>query len=48
MEKSYRITGMTCAACAAHVQRAVSKVPGVHSAEVNIAAGKLRHAEKSR
>ncbi len=41
MEKSYRITGMTCAACAAHVQRAVSKVPGVHSAEVNIATEKL-------
>ncbi|MFZ5976019.1 MAG: copper ion binding protein, partial [Bacillota bacterium] len=40
-EKTYRITGMTCAACAAHVQKAVAKLPGVEHSEVNIATEKL-------
>ncbi len=40
-ESTYPVTGMSCSACAAHVQRAVSKVPGVESAEVNLAAEKL-------
>jgi Cu+-exporting ATPase len=41
VEKSIAVTGMTCSACAAHVQRAVSKLPGVASADVNIATEKL-------
>lgn len=40
-EKSYNVTGMTCAACAANVKRAVSKVPGVEQGDVNIATEKL-------
>ncbi|MEA4940658.1 MAG: heavy metal translocating P-type ATPase [Christensenella sp.] len=36
-ESRYTVTGMTCASCSAHVQRAASKVPGVTSAEVNLA-----------
>jgi len=40
-ETSYSVTGMTCSACAAHVQRAAAAVPGVESAEVNLAAEKL-------
>lgn len=40
-EQSFTITGMTCAACAAAVKRAVSKLAGVESADVNIAAEKL-------
>lgn len=40
-EKSYGVTGMTCAACAASVKRAVAKVPGVEQSEVNIATEKL-------
>ena len=36
-ESRYTVTGMTCSACSAHVQRAASKVPGVTSAEVNLA-----------
>ena len=35
------VTGMTCAAYAARVENAVSKVPGVVKAEVNLLAGKL-------
>lgn len=36
------ITGMTCGGCAAHVQRALEKVPGVESAEVSHEEGKAR------
>jgi Cu+-exporting ATPase len=34
------IEGMTCASCVAHVQKAARLVPGVESAEVNLARGK--------
>jgi Cu+-exporting ATPase len=40
-EKSYTITGMTCAACSAAVKRAVSRMDGVLSVEVNIATEKM-------
>ena len=40
-ESRYTVTGMTCSACSAHVQRAASKVPGVTSAEVNLATETL-------
>ncbi|WP_297026403.1 heavy metal translocating P-type ATPase [uncultured Dialister sp.] len=32
----YMVTGMTCAACQAHVEKAVSKVPGVDSVTVSL------------
>ena len=32
----YNITGMSCAACQAHVEKAVSKVPGVDSVSVSL------------
>lgn len=32
----YDITGMSCAACAARIEKAVSKVPGVSSVSVNL------------
>ena len=41
-EQNYKVTGMTCSACSAHVQRAVSKIDGVSSAEVNLATETLR------
>ena len=28
--KQYNVTGMSCAACSARVEKAVSKVPGAH------------------
>jgi len=34
-----KITGMTCDSCAAHVQEALEKVPGVQSAVVSYAKG---------
>ena len=34
--KKYTITGMSCAACSAHVEKAVSKVPGVTSVSVSL------------
>lgn len=40
-EKTYRVTGMTCASCAAHAQKAAAKLPGVEHSDVNIATEKL-------
>ena len=41
IEKTYSVSGMTCASCAAHVQKAVAKLPGVETAEVNLATEKM-------
>ena len=43
-DSTYRVTGMSCSACSAHVQKAVSKMEGVKSAEVNLTTEKL-HVE---
>jgi P-type Cu+ transporter len=40
-ERTYRVTGMSCASCAAHVQKEVSRLDGVESADVNISTEKL-------
>jgi copper chaperone CopZ len=34
------VQGMTCASCVAHVEGALSELPGVESAVVNLATGK--------
>lgn len=34
--KQYDVTGMSCAACSANVEKAVSKVPGVTSCSVSL------------
>lgn len=34
------VSGMDCASCVAHVQNAIKKVQGVHSANVNLARGR--------
>ena len=36
MTEKFVITGMTCAACAAHVERAAASVPGVHLSLIHI------------
>lgn len=41
MTKQFAVTGMTCAACSAHVERAVSQLPGVKTAAVNLMLGRL-------
>ena len=38
-EIRFRITGMSCAGCAAAIQRAVEAQPGVSSASVSITQG---------
>jgi len=35
-----KITGMTCAACSARIEKALNKMPGIHSAVVNLAMEK--------
>ena len=42
---SLDIGGMTCAACAGRVERALARVPGVADASVNLATEVARHAE---
>lgn len=36
MEREFRITGMSCAGCAARVQKCVAALPGVSSVQVNL------------
>ena len=35
-EKKYKVNGMFCAACQAHVQKAAEKVDGVSKADVSL------------
>ena len=41
MQLKFDITGMTCAACSARVEKVVSSVSGVRHAEVNLLAGTM-------
>lgn len=41
MELKFDVTGMTCAACSARVEKVTGKVAGVQKAEVNLLAGKM-------
>ena len=41
MKERYRVTGMSCAACSARVQRVTEKLEGVKLANVNLLAGTL-------
>ena len=41
MKIKFEITGMTCAACSARVEKVTAKVPGVTKAEVNLLAGSM-------
>jgi Cu+-exporting ATPase len=36
MKQKFEITGMTCSACSAHVEKAVGKLPGIRSAAVSL------------
>jgi copper chaperone CopZ len=38
MKKKFEVSGMSCAACQANVTRAVSKLDGVHNANVSLLA----------
>ena len=41
MKLKFNITGMTCAACSARVEKVAGAVDGVQKAEVNLLAGTL-------
>lgn len=41
MKQNFNVTGMTCSACSAHVEKAVSKVEGVQEVQVNLLAGTM-------
>ena len=40
--KQYTVTGMTCAACSARVEKAVSALEGVDSVAVNLLTGNMQ------
>ena len=42
MNLKFDITGMTCAACSARVEKVTSAVPGVQKVEVNLLAGTMQ------
>ena len=39
--EKFVVTGMTCSACSAHVEKSVSKVEGVSAVSVNLLAGSM-------
>ena len=48
MKLKFKVTGMTCAACSARVEKVTKAVPGVQSCEVNLLAGAMTaEAEES-
>ena len=36
IKKEFNVTGMTCAACQANVEKTIKKLPGVESVSVNL------------
>ena len=42
MKLKFQVTGMTCAACSARVEKVTGAVPGVEKAEVNLLAGTMQ------
>ena len=41
MKQRFRVGGMSCAACSAHVEKSVAAVPGVREVQVNLLAGSM-------
>ena len=41
MKQRFRVGGMSCAACPAHVEKSVSAVPGVSAVQVNLLADSM-------
>ena len=42
MKLKFQVTGMTCAACSARVEKVTKAVPGVEKAEVNLLGGTMQ------
>ena len=45
--EQYTVTGMSCAACSARVEKAVSAVPGVASCSVNLLTNSIQAIENA-
>ena len=41
MKQQFNVTGMSCAACSAHVEKAVRALPGMQDVQVNLLAGSM-------
>ena len=41
MKQKFTVTGMTCSACSAHVDKAVRKLEGVSEVNVNLLGGSM-------
>ena len=41
MKLKFNVSGMTCAACSARVEKVAAQVEGVHKVEVNLLAGTM-------
>ena len=41
MKQKFNVTGMTCSACSAHVDKAVRKLDGVCEVNVNLLGGSM-------
>ena len=42
MKQTFSVTGMTCSACSAHVEKAVSRVEGVSAVNVNLLSNNMQ------
>ena len=42
MKQTFNVTGMTCSACSAHVEKAVARVAGVSAVSVNLLSGSMQ------
>ncbi|MFV0466838.1 MAG: heavy metal translocating P-type ATPase [Lachnospiraceae bacterium] len=42
MKEKYSITGMTCSACSSHVEKSVSKLPGMTNVSVNLLTNSMQ------
>ena len=40
-KQSFKVLGMNCAACSARLEKVISALPGIESANVNLATEKL-------
>ena len=42
MKQKFNVTGMTCSACSAHVEKAVCALPGISDVAVDLLGGSMR------
>ena len=42
MKQKFDVTGMTCGACVAHVEKAVKKLPGVQDVAVSLMTNSMQ------